>query len=399
MTEAPAFPLAKGSCPYDPSPEYARLREQGPITEVTLPGGGSAWLVTGHAEARALFASQRLSPDPTEPAFPKMRPPGNAPALPLEVRRAGRSFNQLDGAEHAAHRKLVIPSFTVRRMRALAPRLRAVADELIDGMIAQGPGADLVTGLAMPFPAKMFAVLFDVPEERREYFESRAYTAVTHREQAGAALTEVRELFGELLTERAERPGDDLLSEMAAGASRYGLSHERLMNTAMVLLVAGNESTLSMILHGAHALLSHPEQADVLRAAPVGAAENAVEELLRFLSVADTVPRAVLRDVEVGGHLIRAGEAVLLATPAQNRDPAAFPDPDVLDVRRPARHHVAFGYGVHQCIGQNLERVALEVVFSRLFERLPAVRLADDEPLTVDGGVGVQRISRLVVAW
>jgi pentalenic acid synthase len=167
----------------------------------------------------------------------------------------------------------------------------------------------------------------------------------------------------------------------------------------MLVTVSGNESTMTMISLGAFAVLNNPAQADILRADPAGAAPRAVEELLRYISAGDIISRLATEDIEVGGQTIRAGEGVILATPAVNRDPEAFPEPDELDLRRDHKTHLTFGHGPHQCVAMNFATAALEVVFATLFTRLPGLRLAVPAEEVPPGGLGVYRVAELPVTW
>lgn len=397
MTGAlPDFPMPRGSCPFQQHPDYTRLQARGPISKVSM-AGREVWFVTGYAEVRALFADQRLSVDRTNPGYPGTGRPGSPSAEEL---RESQSFNQLDDPEHAVFRRMVLPSLTVRRVRAMRPEIQADADHLVERLLAAGPPGDLAAGVAVPLPAMMLARLYGVPEEDRPFFEQNAQRAATDRRNGGKALRELSFYVNGLLRAKLERPGKDLASALAAGTRVPGVTHRRLLNVSMQTLVAGNESTLSMISMGVLVLLAHPEQWNLLRADPA-ALPGAIEELLRYLSVADSVPRVATTDIEVAGELIRAGDGVLLATPAANRDAEAFPDPDRLDIGRArSRHHVAFGYGIHQCVGQNLARAALECALVALLAKVPGLRLAvPPDEVRIDGGVGVHRITRLPVTW
>lgn len=389
----PDFPMPRGTCPFQQHPGYAEAAAQGPLTKVSMAHGQIVWFVTGYAETRALFADPRLSVDRTNPGYP-----GSAAATPEQLKqmRETQSFNQLDDPEHAAYRRLAIPSLTVRRVKALRPELQSAVDGILDDLLATGPPADLVSALAVPLPSIMLSLLYGIPD--RQYFEQRVQQAATDRRFGGRALSELSDYLDALLLTR-DGTGDDLLSGLMSGRRGDQVTQRRVLNLALQTLVAGNESTLSMLAMGVLSLLAHRNQWEALVADP-GRVPAAVEELLRYLSVADSVPRVALADVEIAGEVIRAGDGVLLATPAANRDGNTFANPDELDVGRSARHHVAFGYGVHQCVGQNLARATLEIAFGALVTRMPDLRLAvpADEVL-IDGGVGVHRITRLPVTW
>ncbi|WP_020387009.1 cytochrome P450 [Kribbella catacumbae] len=372
------FPMPRG-CPYHPPAGYGELG--GPLAKVTLLSGQEAWVVTGYAEARALFADPRLSADRADPHYPELTGRRADP----EAIRAVRTFVEMDQPEHGEHRRMAIPSFSLRRIRALRPRIEQAVESLLDQIVAAGPPADLVESLAFDVPAFLLAELFGVPAADRP-----AFTAAV-KEKNGAGLPTLARYFDRLAA--TKEPGDDLLSALRA---RDELDRRQLINLAMMIVVAGSETTANVIGLGTLALLDHPAQQAKLRADPAAA----VEELLRYVSIADTIPRVAIADIEIGGKTILAGEGVVLSTAAANRDEQAFPAPDELDLGRAARHHVAFGYGLHQCLGQNLARTALEVVFTRLFDRLPGLSLAvPAEELPIKGAVGLQGVTALPVTW
>lgn len=373
-----AFPMPRG-CPYHPPAGYRLL--DGPLTRVTLLSGQEAWVVTGYAEARALFADPRLSADRADPHYPELT---GRRADPAAI-RAVRTFVEMDQPEHGVHRRMAIPSFSLRRVRAMRPRIEQAVDELLDRIVAIGPPADLVESLAFDVPAFLLAEIFGVPAEDRPEFTAAV------KQKNGAGLPTIAKYFNGLL--ESGQAADGLLTALAG---RPELDRRQVINLAMMIVVAGSETTANVIGLGTLALLDHPKQRAALRDDPA----SAVEELLRYVSIADTIPRVAIADIEIAGTTIRAGEGVILSTAAGNRDEQAFPAPDELDVGRAARHHLAFGYGLHQCLGQNLARTALEVVFTRLFDRLPGLRLAvPAAELPIKGAVGLQGVTSLPVTW
>ncbi|MEV6413431.1 cytochrome P450 [Kribbella sp. NPDC051718] len=338
-------------------------------------------MVTGYAEARALFADPRLSADRADPDYPELTGRRADPAAIREV----RTFVEMDQPEHGEHRRMAIPSFSLRRVQALRPRIEQAVEELLDRIVATGPPADLVESLAFDVPAFLLAEIFGVPMEDRP-----AFTAAV-KEKNGAGLPTLARYFDQLA--ETGQAIDGLLADLL---ERDELDRRQVINLAMMIVVAGSETTANAIGLGTLALLDHPSQQARLREDPAAA----VDELLRYVSIADTIPRVAIADIEIAGTTIRAGEGVVLSTAAANRDEQAFPAPDELDLGRGARHHVAFGYGLHQCLGQNLARTALEIVFTRLFDRLPGLRLAvPSAELPVKGAVGLQGITSLPVTW
>ncbi len=304
----------------------------------------------------------------------------------------------IDAPEHTRYRRLLIGSFTVRRMRALTERVEQITAEHLDAMARQGPTVDLVEAYARPVPALMICELLGVPYADRELFQDHASTLLTQSaddQEREAALTALHEYLGQLVRAKRAEPTDDLLGDL----TRSDLSEEELVGIGSLLLVAGLDTTANMIAHGTFALLSNPGQLAALRADP-DLADQAVEELMRYLTVADPGVRSALEDIEVDGQLVRAGECVTLSFQAANRDPLRFPDPDSLDLSRKATGHLGFGHGIHQCLGQQLARVEMRVALPALFVRFPSLRLAvapQDVPMRV--ATNIYGVERLPVTW
>jgi cytochrome P450 len=394
-----AFPLPR-RCPFDPPAEYTELRDDHPVLRVRLPDGTPAWLVTRAADARAVLADPAMSADVTRPgfpaAFPAVRVLASLPTRPFFVRT--------DPPEHDEQRRLVIPEFTVRRVRAMRPGIQRVVDERIDALLAGARPADLVRELALPVPSLVICRLLGVPYEDHEFFEERArvpLAAGSGPAEIEGAFHDLRAYLDDLVARKEADPADDLISGLVGRHLPAGrMTREDVVSTSMLLLLAGHGTTAQMISLSTVALLEDPDQLAALRADP-GLLPGAVEELLRYLSIADRIPaRVATRDTEVGGVRVRAGEGVLVSLALADRDPAVFTDPDTLDVGRGDRHHLAFGYGVHQCLGQNLARLELEVVLGTLFERVPGLRLAvpaDELPYLPP--VGLHGLRELPVTW
>ncbi|HEY9373727.1 cytochrome P450 [Streptomyces sp.] len=396
MTEAVAFPQDR-TCPYHPPTAYPRLHEESPLSRVTLWDGRAAWFVTGHTAARTLLSDQRLSTDSTRDDFP----------LPTErsatVRRRRRAaLLGWDDPEHNAQRRLLIPSFSLKRAERLRPRIQETVDQLLDAMEAQGPPADLVSAFALPVPSIVICDLLGVPYADHDFFEQQSRRLL--RGPTGAdtedALTQLEGYLGDLIDRKREKPGEGVLDDLVArGLEDGGPDQEELVQLATILLVAGHETTANMISLGAYTLLQHPERLAELRA-DTGLLPTAVEELLRFLSIADGMLRVAREDIDVAGTVIRAGEGVVFSTSVINRDVGAYSDPDTLDWTRSARHHVAFGFGIHQCLGQNLARAELEIAFGTLLHRLPGLRLAAPaEEIPFKAGDTIQGLLELPVTW
>ncbi|MBT2385336.1 cytochrome P450 [Streptomyces sp. ISL-11] len=392
---APAFPRDR-TCPYQPPADYDELTADGPLTRVTLYDGRVVWLVTGHTEARALLTDPRVSTDRQNPAFPVVAPRAESQhtvVLPLLG---------VDDPEHARQRRMLIPRFGLQRVNAMRPQIQAVVDRLIDTMLAKGPGAELVSAFALPLPSMVICSLLGIPYADHDFFEtrSRALLAARTDREATTARDELRAYLHRLVDRKKDDPGDGLLDELIAERlAEDQLDRDELVMMTLLLLVAGHETTSNMISLGTYTLLEHPGELAALRADPT-LMPTAVEELLRFLSIADGLVRVATDDIEIAGRTLRAGDGVMIGTSVANRDAAAYDHPDTLDLHRSARHHVAFGYGIHQCLGQNLARAEMELALLTLVRRIPTLRLAvapDEVP--VKPGDTLQGLFALPVTW
>ncbi|WP_129783968.1 cytochrome P450 [Promicromonospora panici] len=396
MEETITYPQAR-TCPYRPPLGYTELTEQGPLHRVELYDGKLGWVVTRYAEARALLGDPRLSSDRTDPDFPLISSRGAA------VRSQPPAFIGMDEPEHGHYRRMTIPEFTAKQISALRPRIEEIAVQAAENLRAAGSPADLVTNYALPIPSLVISEVLGVPYSDHEFFEdaSRRLMRAGNADEAVAPRTELLEYLDSLVDAAIQHPKPGLISRLANGELARGeIPRETLIGIAMLLLVAGHETTASMITLGTVTLLEHPDQLAALRADPT-AVPGAVEELLRYNSVADTAGiRVATEDIDIAGRHIRAGEGVLIPNGPANFDPAMFPEPEEFDVSRGSRRHNAFGYGVHQCLGQNLARLELQIALPLLFERFPTLRLAapatELRPARADT---VQGLGELVVTW
>jgi cytochrome P450 len=377
-------------CPFSPPPAVLALQAQAPIARVRLWDGSSPWLVTRYADQRALLGDPRISHDIERSGYP------HGTLAARERVKDSRTFIGMDDPEHARLRRMVTAWFAVKRVEALRPAVQRIVDGLIDRMLAGPKPVDLVQAFALPVPSLVICELLGVPYADHDFFRANSAILVNRESSVEAA----RDANGELLdyldglvAAKLADAGDDLLSELATAHVEAGeLTRRELAGMGVLLLVAGHETTANMIALGTLALLQHPDQLTALRCGDdPELVAGAVEELLRYLTIVHSgLRRVALADIEIGDQTIRAGDGVVIAIDAGNRDEQAFADPDRLDIHRDARQHVAFGFGVHQCLGQPLARVELQVVYGTLYRRIPSLRLAADleqVPFKHDGSV------------
>ncbi|MFG2499348.1 cytochrome P450 [Streptomyces sp. NPDC048441] len=354
-----------------PYPVYERMRAQGPVHRVRTAASGEFSLVVGHEEARAALADARLSNDIRHSAG-WQDDGGNS---------IGLNMVQTDPPQHTRLRKLVAKDFTPRRIEALRPKVQLIADELVDAMLPLGR-ADLVEAFALPLPLAVICELLGVPATDRKTFHDWYLdsTDFTRPQAAGAAAQAMTGYLADLAAAKRSEPGDDLLSALVAGAGEEEqLSPEELLGMAFLLLVAGYETAANLLSSGTLALLRHRDQLAALRG-DWSLLESAVEEMLRYDGPVETTAfRYAKEPVEIGGTVIGAGESVAVALAAASRDPRRFAEPDRFDIRRDARGHMAFGYGIHHCLGAPLARMQGAVAFRTLLERCPGLAL-DTEP-------------------
>ncbi|WP_318206158.1 cytochrome P450 [Streptomyces sp. SCL15-4] len=397
----PDFPMRR-ACPFSPPAAYAELRETAPVSRARLKVNGKpAWLVTRHDLYKKLLGDERVSANLKLPGYPLQVP------VPDEILQSvPLTFLSMDPPDHTVQRRMLAPEFSVRRMRELRGRVQQIVDRQIDHMLEKGADGpvDLVTSLALPVPSLVICELLGVPYEDHGRFEEWAWAIMNHdisEEDRGRAHYELDRYVDGLVTAKESEPGDDMISRLIEfNRQTPAVEHSDIVSMSKLMLVTGHETTANMIALGVLALLEHPEQLAAVRAEPE-LMPRAVEELLRFFSISDAgTARVALEDIELGGVTIRAGEGILPLNNAANHDARVFPDPDRLDVRREARSQLAFGYGVHQCIGQNLARMELDVVYSTLLTRVPTLRLAAPvEELRFKDDAIVYGLYELPVTW
>ncbi|MFE6170647.1 cytochrome P450 [Streptomyces sp. NPDC056464] len=356
----------------NPHPVYARLREQGPVHRVVLPDWQSeVWLVVGHEEARAALADQRLSKDGAKIGLKS-----------LEEAMIGKNLLATDPPQHTRLRGLISRAFTMRRVEELRPRVRQITDELLDAMLPRGH-ADLVESLAHPLPLTVICELLGVPEMDRSEFRRMSTEAIAPTSPGSEvdAFTRLGVYFTDLIEDkRCAGPTGDLLSDLIRTTAEDGdrLSPDELRGMAFILLIAGHETTVNLITSGVHALLTHPDQLAALRA-DMTLLDGAVEEMLRHEGPVETATfRYAAEPLEIAGNHIEKGEPVMVGLTAANRDAGRYAAPDAFDIHRDTRGHLAFGHGIHYCLGAPLARLEARTALRSLLERAPG--LAPDGP-------------------
>ncbi|GAA1578201.1 cytochrome P450 [Kribbella hippodromi] len=396
----PVYPMTRATgCPFDPPPQLRDLQDEAPLVKVQV-FDRTAWLVTRYADQRKLLADPRLSSDVGKPGYP------NSVARPLKSDEdTGIGFILMDDPEHSRLRRMVTAPFMIKRVEAMRPRVQEIVDELIDDLLAGPKPVDLVTAFALPVPSLVICRLLGVPYEDHDFFQQNSKTLIRTSasvEERTEARNNIGRYLNELMGEKLANPQDDLLSGLAERVKAGELTRRDAAGIGVLLLIAGHETTANMIALGTLALLEHPDQLAVLRETEdPKLVAGAVEELLRYLNITHNGRRrAVLEDIEFAGEVLKTGDGVIFPNDLGNRDADAFPDPDRLDVTRDARHHIAFGFGVHQCLGQPLARMELQVVYSTLYRRIPTLRRAvglDEIPFKHDGAV--YGVYSLPVTW
>jgi cytochrome P450 len=353
----------------DPFVTYTRLREAGPAHRIVLPDGSPAWLVTRYADVRAAFADPRLS-------LSKAHATGAYRGMSLPPALDANLLN-MDAPDHTRLRRLVSRAFTARRVEELRGRVQQVVDELLDAIEARGH-ADLVADFAAPVPVTVICELLGIPVEERAAFRTWTSTMISPDPgDPGAVKTAVGGMLASLLKvialKRAE-PGDDLLSAMiAARDDGDQLTEDELFSLAFLVILAGYETSVDLIANGVLALLRRPELRAAARVDPAAF----VEETLRTDGPAIVAARRFpIEDLDIGGVTIPAGEPVLLSLASADRDPDRFATPDEFDLTREDNAHLAFGHGVHYCLGAPLARVEGQVAIGSLVRRFPELRLA-----------------------
>ncbi|MCP2169518.1 cytochrome P450 family protein [Goodfellowiella coeruleoviolacea] len=364
----------------DPYALYAELRKSGPAHQVVLPSGLKVWLITGYEEARAALADPSVSKDGRafQAVFDKhVTNPAERGEF-ADVLSA-HMLNS-DPPDHTRLRKLVTKAFTARRIEQLRPRIEEITAELLDQMAGKDE-VELLDAFAFPLPITVICELLAVPMDDRDAFRDWSNTIISGRgdDAMRDASMAMAGYLTQLIAHKRANPGDDMFSALIQASDEDDrLNEAELISMAFLLLVAGHETTVNLIGNGVLALLRHPDQLAALRA-DFGLLPNAIEEFLRYEGPVNTATlRFTTQPLRLGEVVIPAEEIVLVALASANRDPGRFADPDKLDITRPTSGHVAFGHGIHYCLGAPLARLEGEIAIRRLLERFPNLRLAAD---------------------
>ncbi|MFD6228714.1 cytochrome P450 [Streptomyces sp. NPDC060232] len=379
MSERPVLlPYADQDFLADPFPLYGKLREDGPVRRVVVAGGLDAWLVTRYEDGLAALSDPRLSSDVRDASDRRL-----LAQLP-ETERESMLSNMLrsDPPDHTRLRRLVSKAFTARRVAEMRPRIQAITDRLLDSAAPAGR-ADLVADFALPLPVTVIGELLGVPVDDQHEFQRWTDRMIMRGAEppdpavVNEAWQHMRAYVTDLIRAKRAHPGDDLLSGLiTARDEEQRLSEDELIAMVFLLLAAGYITTVNLISGGIAMLLAHPGQLDLLRSDPelLG---SAVEEFLRYDGpVSPGIARFAREDVEIAGVTVPRGATVLIASAIADRDPARFPDPDRLDITRQDNAHLAFGHGVHYCLGAPLARLEGQIAIGTALRRLPGLALA-----------------------
>jgi cytochrome P450 len=370
----------------NPYPFFARLREESPVH---YSAAHRAWLVTRYDDVAAGLGDLRLSSDRVRPLLAALSEDRRQQAGGV-MRQMSEWMVVTDPPAHTRLRRLATNAFHPRKVVAMEGRIRALVDGYIDAFIASGE-QDIVAGFSFPLPAAVISELIGAPSEDAERFRDWSNDLALVAFGAGGeargerhtraehSIAEMFEYFGGLVDRAREQPGEDMISSLIAGDGEDALTHEEIVSMCALMLFAGHETTTTTITSAVKLLLENPDQLELVRANP-SSSGKAVEEVLRVEGAIKVLHRWVIEDLELRGQRIRAGERVLLIPAAANRDPAKFEEPDRFDITRSPNPHLAFGKGVHACIGAMLARIEMRIAVAAIAERLPGLRFAEDAP-------------------
>ena len=399
QSEAPGYPFPPSPVPYDPGPEVRELMAKGPVNQVRLPDDSMAWLVTGFNETREVMIDPRYS-------RALVFAPGRE-VYGVEATLAD-GIVAMDPPEHTRLRKLVAGAFTEKRMQALRPQVTRIVDDLIDAMRAGPRPVDLSRSFSLMVPASVICALLGVPIADVDRFHAWSNVIFgdwsRSREDIAAAYAAMGDYIAELIAQKRQAPADDLISVLIDARDAAGkLSEVELVKFGVGLLGAGHETTANSINMSFVALCQYPDELARLRADP-GRIPAAVEELVRYVIISGSgfipLARITREEVCLGGVTIPAGETVLPSFNVANRDPAAFAEPDRLDVGRAPKTHLGFGAGAHHCLGAQLARMELQEALHGLLTRLPGLRMTVPmSAIEFRAGHAIASMRELPVTW
>jgi cytochrome P450 len=375
MSEPNSLPTERDAGPFNPPSGITGLRTARPVSPMVFPDGHEGWIVTGYEAVRQVMADTRFS---SRQDIGVLHEPYAIPGMPEFTEPAPPTpgmFIAMDPPDHTRLRRRLTGTFTVKRMKQLEDHIVEIAERQLDHLAGLTPPVDLVAEFTLPVPSLVICEMLGVPYEDRTEFQANSARFLVRDlpvDEKMAVYGAMAGYLADLVTRKRAEPGEDILSDLAR---QDDLSIEELVGIAFLLLLAGHETTANMLALGTFALLEHPEQLAELRA-NAELIPDAVEELMRYLSVVDVLYRYATEDLELGGEVITKGSTVVVLLLAANHDPERFDNPDTLDVHRKARGHMSFGHGVHQCLGQQLARIEMRAGFDGLLRRFPDLRLA-----------------------
>ena len=375
--DVPDFPMTRAAgCPFAPPPKALELNASRQLSRVRIWDGSTPWLITGYEAIRSLFADARASVDDRLPGYPHWNE-----GMLSTVHKRPRSVFTSDAEEHTRYRRMLSRPFTFKRVEALRPAVQRITDEHIDAILAGPQPADLVEGLALAIPSLVISEMLGVPYEDADFFQEQANRGMNRyatAEDAAQGAGTLARYIKKLIHIKMDDPGENLVSDLAERVKAGEITDREAAQLATGVLIAGHETTAGQISVSVAALLENPDQLAFLRdAEDPKVIATAVEELMRYCSIIQTGQRRIaVEDIEVDGEVIRAGEGIILDVAPANWDARQFPEPDRLDLQRQDGPQVGFGYGRHQCVGQHLARMELQIVLPSLLRRIPSLRLA-----------------------
>jgi cytochrome P450 len=397
--ELPTFPMAR-ECPFSPPRAYQQMREERPVAPVRLWNGNKAWLVTRFDDVRTILSDKRISNNITHPGFPVLYA---ARAAVMQQHGKPPYFHFMDPPEHTEHRRMFTQDFSVIRVKEMEDEIQSIVDELIDEMLESADrSADFVKAIALPIPTRVIARILGIPYADVVKLQGMMNATAgfgQDPEVAKSSYARLTDYVGELIAQKEAKPSTDTISRLISEQLHPGnIDRPGLIRVLLFLLIVGHETTTSMIALGTLMLLEHEEQREKLIADP-SLMQNAVEELLRYLSIVHlTTCRVAIEDIEIGGETIKAGEGLVALISSANRDASQFENPDVFDINRDARKHVAFGFGVHQCLGQTLARLELRIALNSILKRIPTLKLT--QPIDdLKFKSYINGVQSMMVAW